>query len=122
MTQEPETPERLWKVDGCRVVTPDGITWRSDVALASEAKREAEFIVDACNAAPALILALANLLKTAEAVQRMKFDRYKKRNGHKAGIEADDGEKCWIVHSDLISALECASEDARATLDEVLRK
>jgi len=27
-------------------------------------------------------------------------DTYTKQNGHLASIEADDGEKCWIVHSD----------------------
>jgi hypothetical protein len=31
---------------------------------------------------------------------------FKARNGREVGIEADDGEKCWIVHSDLITALE----------------
>jgi len=30
---------------------------------------------------------------------------FKARNGRDKGIEAEDGEKCWIVHSDLIEAL-----------------
>ena len=33
---------------------------------------------------------------------------YRARNGRKMGIEADDGEKCWIVHSDQITGLEAA--------------
>lgn len=50
----------------------------------------------------------AVLLKAAQAVINMKFDQYTKRNGHKASIEAEDGEKCWIVHSDQIAQLEGA--------------
>ena len=33
---------------------------------------------------------------------------YRARNGRQVGIEADDGEKCYIVHSDLMHALEAA--------------
>lgn len=47
MTQE---AEKLWKVDDCRLVSPGGITWRSDLALKGAARAEAAFIVQACNA------------------------------------------------------------------------
>ncbi|HMO74109.1 MAG TPA: hypothetical protein PKD48_02100 [Sphingopyxis sp.] len=42
---------------------------------------------------------------------------YKARNGREIGIEADDGEKCWIVHSDLVTGLRAALSDSstRAT-------
>lgn len=33
---------------------------------------------------------------------------YKARNGREVGIEADDGEKCYIVHSDLVTGLRAA--------------
>lgn len=45
--------------------------------------------------------AAADLIATAT-------DTYKARNGRTMGIEADDGEKCWIVHSDQIEALRLA--------------
>lgn len=60
--------------------------------------------------------ALANLTAAAQQLSGTKFDTYKKRNGHQASIEADDGEKCWIVHSDEIFHLEDASKRARTTL------
>lgn len=33
---------------------------------------------------------------------------YRARNGRQISIEADDGERCYIVHSDLMHALEAA--------------
>jgi hypothetical protein len=38
---------------------------------------------------------------------------YRARNGREIGIQADDGEKCYIVHSDLIFALETALKSDR---------
>jgi hypothetical protein len=52
------------------------------------------------------------LIKTAQNVITRKFCTYKARNGRDVGIEADDGEKCWIVHSDEISLLEGALRKA----------
>jgi len=32
-----------------------------------------------------------------------------RQRGKEVGIEADDGEKCWIIHSELIHAAEVAA-------------
>jgi hypothetical protein len=48
------------------------------------------------------------LLAAARDLLAGKCSTYKARNGREMGIEGDDGEKCWIVHSDLIAALETA--------------
>lgn len=48
------------------------------------------------------------LLAAAQGVIDNKFSTYKARNGREVGIQADDGEMCWIVHSDDIYALEAA--------------
>ena len=63
------------------------------VALADQAaaRREAKALRDAAKEL------LAGMSSTFRA-----------RNGRDVGIEADDGEKCWIVHSDLITGLEAA--------------
>lgn len=37
-------------------------------------------------------------------------DTYKKRNGHVASLEGDDGEKCWIVPFDQFEQLRAALE------------
>ncbi|MBO9380305.1 hypothetical protein GG804_26420 [Sphingomonas histidinilytica] len=47
-----------------------------------------------------------------ELLARMS-STYKARNGREVGIEGDDGEKCWIVHSDQIAALEVALASTR---------
>jgi hypothetical protein len=87
---------------------------REDAEAVHAADEDAWTVERFCNAPTGF----EKLLKAAEAIKQMKFDRYKKRNGHETGIEADDGEKCWIVHSDQISALEFAIKEARSSLGE----
>ena len=57
----------------------------------------------------AAMKARVGALETVEAAAKEIIARmsstYKARNGREVGIEADDGEKCWIVHSDDIEAL-----------------
>lgn len=48
------------------------------------------------------------LVEAARRVSKRKFSTYKARNGRDVGVEGDDGEKCFIVHSDEIFALDCA--------------
>ena len=48
------------------------------------------------------------LREAAQAVIDGKFSTYKARNGRDVGIQGDDGEKVWLVHSDEIFALETA--------------
>lgn len=45
------------------------------------------------------------LVKVAQAVIDGMSPTYTARNGRQVGIEATDGEKCWIVHSDDIEEL-----------------
>jgi len=54
----------------------------------------------------------ANLLFSASST-------FKARNGRDVGIEADDGEKCWIVHDDLLQPFRNFVE--RAALKEESR-
>lgn len=51
------------------------------------------------------------VIEAARALVAGKTSTFKARNGRDVGIEADDGEKCYIVHSDLICALEGALSD-----------
>jgi hypothetical protein len=51
----------------------------------------------------------AALREAAQAVLDTMSGTYKAGNGREMGIQGDDGEKCWIVHSDQI-------EDLRAIL------
>ena len=51
---------------------------------------------------------IAEFTEAARAVLERMSSTYKTRNGREVGIEGADGEKCWIVHSDDIAALERA--------------
>lgn len=51
---------------------------------------------------------MEKLVTAAQDVLRVMTSTYRARNGRDMGIEADDGEKCYIVHSDSIFALERA--------------
>lgn len=49
--------------------------------------------------------------KVIEAARRViseKFSQIKARNNRMVGVQADDGEKCFVVHSDAIFELENA--------------
>ena len=46
------------------------------------------------------------LVAAAREVTAGKFATYKARNGRMCSVEADDGERVWLVHSHLIDALE----------------
>lgn len=53
----------------------------------------------------------ASLARKDEAMRGVldrMTDSYKAKNGRDVGIQADDGEKCWIVHSDDIENLRAA--------------
>lgn len=51
---------------------------------------------------------VGSLRDAAKALIAGMSSTYRARNGRDVGIEADDGEKVWLVHSDLITALEAA--------------
>lgn len=50
----------------------------------------------------------ARLIEAARAVIEGKFSTYRARNGRQVGVEGDDGEKVWLVHSEPMSELESA--------------
>ena len=52
----------------------------------------------------------ARLIETARAVVDGRRSTYKAKNGREVSIEADDGEKVYLVHSDLMFELQCAYE------------
>lgn len=56
---------------------------------------------------------VAELVEAAQAVLDGAQSTFRARNGRQVGIEADDGEKCLIVHSDLMMHLEHAITRAR---------
>lgn len=46
------------------------------------------------------------VIAAARRVIAERFGTYKAGNGREVSIEGDDGEKCWIVHSDPMFCLE----------------
>lgn len=48
------------------------------------------------------------LVEAAQTLIAQMSDTYKARNSKRMSIEADDGEKCYIVHSDDIFSLQSA--------------
>lgn len=62
----------------------------------------------ALTAQPATSPSIDGLVEAATGLLERMSSTFKARNGRNVGIEADDGEKCWIVHSDDITALEGA--------------
>lgn len=61
------------------------------------------------------------VIEAARELVKAKTDTFKARNGRNVGIEGDDGEKCFIVHSDQMFSLESALADydkRRAELKE----
>lgn len=60
------------------------------------------------------------LREAAKQVLDRMSSTYKARNGREVGVQGDDGEKCWIVHSDDIEALRAAISRAthRAPIDQ----
>lgn len=48
------------------------------------------------------------LINAARAIVERKSSSYKGEGGRQIGIEADDGEMVWLVHSDEMTALELA--------------
>lgn len=61
--------------------------------------------------------AVARLVEAARALITGANTTYRARNGRQIGIEADDGEMCFIVHSDLIHAIETALAAMKADHD-----
>lgn len=53
---------------------------------------------------------IATLRKAGLAILAHMHETYRARNGREVAIQGDDGEKCWIVHSDYIHDLRTAIE------------
>lgn len=68
----------------------------------------------AADAIEALVAERNGLREAAVGLLDNMASTYKARNGREVGIQGEDGEKCWIVHSDYIAALEAALDRARA--------
>lgn len=60
--------------------------------------------------------ALEAAREAGSAVIDRKASTYKARNGREVGIQGDDGEMCWIVHSDEITQLEAATTQMEAAI------
>jgi len=48
------------------------------------------------------------LIEAARCVVEQRFSTYRARNGREVGIQGDDGEKVWLVHSEPMFELESA--------------
>lgn len=55
-----------------------------------------------------LIAAAPDLLEAARDLILGMTSTFRARNGRDVGVQGDDGEKVWLVHSDLITSLETA--------------
>ena len=102
--------EALSQVTGVPIGTV--LTWdavKQAGADCSGLYRYADAIVAALQSPPPVVSGKALVTAARDLLAGMS-STYKARNGREMGIEADDGEKCWIVHSDLIAALEGALE------------
>jgi hypothetical protein len=60
--------------------------------------------------------AFAALIEASDEVERLRSVSYKARNGKKISIQADDGERIDLVHSDQTHDLKVAADSARAAL------
>jgi hypothetical protein len=60
--------------------------------------------------------------QAAQAVLDRMSDTFTARNGRKVSIEGDDGEKCWIVHSDDIEDLRRALSRPPVEASEVVER
>jgi hypothetical protein len=69
---------------------------------------------DALNELERIVGKLRTLHAAAREIIQMRFDTYRAGNNRQVGIQGDDGEKCWIVHSDQMTALEAALAEAEA--------
>ena len=61
------------------------------------------------------------LRAAAQEVIDGAFSTYKAKNGRDVSIQADDGEKCLIVHSDLMQALEAALSQPAPALQSAVQ-
>ncbi len=97
-----------WPVDDRREYR-DAFTDELRVQLFHKAWRHYEEAARAALAAiPSQAGEVERLRAAATELLAAKFSTYRARNGREVGVEADDGEKCWIVHIDQIAALEAA--------------
>ncbi len=75
-------------------------------------------LAQAAETASAIPTAEALLREAAEGLLSRMTDTYQARNGRRVGIQGDDGEKCWIVHSDDIDELRRALATPPASTSE----
>jgi hypothetical protein len=81
--------------------------WRTLLTESANDKREIERLRAGMSAA-------CNALESLDAGTSRT---YKARNGRDVGIQADDGEACDIIHSDITYECLCALEAVRALLE-----
>jgi hypothetical protein len=95
----------------------DGIACRDDtIALQDDRLMRQRAKIEAQSAEIAALQAqlaerdgvIAGLRDAGQQVIDQMTSTYRARNGREVGIQGDDGEKCWIVHSDYITEL-CAA-------------
>lgn len=99
------------------------LLWASAEALTAIVERTGIKIGSPLYASPKTTDSVDAVREAAQGVIDNKFSTYKARNGREVGIQGDDGEKVWLVHSDYIHALEAALQTQPAARDvmEALR-
>jgi len=90
--------------------------WLAECGKASKDARVVRLLTEAHAAlstpapADASGCSCAEIAGEIDAILDRASGTYKARNGRMMGIEADDGEKCWIIHSDDLNELRQIAE------------
>lgn len=95
-----------------------------DVVGVEQAKANTSvYRMDVCgidNSDARLLAGSPLLMEAAVEILNNMSSTFIAKNGRQVGIQADDGEKVWLVHSDLIFALQSAVEKAGATANTAI--
>jgi hypothetical protein len=103
--QVPQNPF-CWRVES-KYSPGEAWHWIEHADGLKEYEGEPDFVVKALYLEPCAPVSGEIVAAAQELIARLQSD-FKARNGKMMGIQADDGEKCFIIHSDYTYALECA--------------
>lgn len=103
------------------MVAVNGASWVCSQGESQKvAKANSRFVVRAVNAHDDLVEALQRADSALQAVTSGASCSYQTDDGKFHSIEADDGERCDIIHSDITCECESAQAIVRAALSKAL--
>jgi hypothetical protein len=91
-----------------RVIPPAVIFAEEAEHVADLRRRAADILRPILSSQKSAVGEAARLREAGQGILDRMFSTFTARNGRQVGVQGDDGEKCWIVHSDDITALEDA--------------